>query len=329
MIRKYYQKQYFSFLLYLLPTLNYAFPLVSQIQANSDKAITRFYHQEQSILQQPLSSRIVLIAQQFVKKPYELGALGEGSNGYFDQYPLYRLDAFDCETYVDTVLALAFGHDLESFKQYMRNIRYHQGHISFMERNHFISLDWNPHNQSQGLIRDITQTIYPHPSMAKALVDKSQWYHHIASKRVRLAEASLKETQRRIHLLEEQGLTYKALYARIPYIPLNILFDQNDKPNQALFARIPQGAILEIVRPNWDLTQVIGTHLNVSHLGFVLRENKALYFLQASSINHEVSKTPLIEYLLEAKKSPTIRGINLQMAQEEHECRDGLCNTSS
>ncbi len=299
----------------MLPTLNYAFPLVSKIQVSSDQAVRKFYHQQQGIMRQPLSSRIVLIAQQFLQKPYELGALGEGPNGYFDQYPLYRLDAFDCETYVDTVLALALGNNLESFKQLMRQIRYHKGRISFTERNHFISLDWNPHNQAQGFISDITQSIYAAPSIGKAWINKPAWYHHVAAKRVRLAEASLKETKRRIRLLEEQGAAYKAQYACMPYIPLSALFDQHDKPNKALFARIPQGAILEIVRPNWNLTEAIGTHLNVSHLGFVMHENNEVYFLQASSTSHQVAKVKLIDYLREAKKSPTIRGINLQIVK--------------
>lgn len=302
------------------------FPATGQIEAAADKEIQQFYQSRHPSLTKPLEKRLVLIAQQFMGKPYELGALGEGINGYFDQYPAYRLDAFDCETYVDTILALTFGHDLTSFKQYMRQIRYEAGQVDFIKRNHFISLDWNKQNQKQGFIRDITTEIVEQsqnntvmnktyqPLTARALIDKAQWYQHIASKRVRLCHRDPQEINRRINQLKQQGARCAPAYADIVYIPFKMLFDKHQKPNQTLFARIPQGAILEIVRPNWDLTPQIGTHLNVSHLGIMLRENNQLYFLQASSITQQVTKSPLIDYLRTAQQSPTIKGINLKRA---------------
>ena len=87
------------------------------------------------------------------------------------------------------------------------------------------------------------------------------------------------------------------------------------------FQQIPNAAIIEIVRPNWDLTKEIGTHLNVSHIGFAIWKNKTLYFRQASSIHHQVIDTPLTSYLYDAlKNSETIKGINIQIALSDRVC---------
>jgi len=73
--------------------------------------------------------------------------------------------------------------------------------------------------------------------------------------------------------------------------------------------QIPDGSIIEIVRPNWDLTKEIGTHLHISHLGFAFRTHQGLVFRNASSTLHKVADVPLDQYLQEASKNPTIKGI--------------------
>ncbi len=304
--------------LFFLPALSHAFPHVAKLQHNADLSIHLFYKDHLNYPQNSLSDRIILIGLQFLTEPYELGALGEGEKGYFDQYPLYRLDAFDCETFVETVMALALAKDLSHFQHTLKKIRYHLGHVSFTERNHFTGLDWNPNNQHAGFIRDITadvlnQSKLGKPAIAKAFINKPSWYQHVAEKRVRLLHATEKETQQRIALLKQKGSLLKGANASVPYIPFNVLFDNNHKPNKTLFSHFPQGAILELVHADWDLTSKIGTYIIVSHMGFVMRENNRLYFLQASSLSHQVSKTPLVEYLQQARKtSHSMVGINLQ-----------------
>ena len=100
----------------------------------------------------------------------------------------------------------------------------------------------------------------------------------------------------------------------IPYIPLSVLFDNAGQANMHLFKQIPNAGIIEIVRPNWDLTKQIGTHLNVSHLGFAIWINNVIFFREASSEHHQIIDVPLIDYLRAAQKSPTIKGINIQIA---------------
>ena len=103
----------------------------------------------------------------------------------------------------------------------------------------------------------------------------------------------------------------------IRYVPLTALFDSTGKPNNYVFQQIPDGAIVEIIRPNWDLTAAIGTHLNVSHLGSAFRHEGVLMFRNASTIKGLVVDQPLIEYLHDARQSPTIKGINVQVVIEK------------
>lgn len=269
---------------------------------------------------QPLNmaTRIEIISTQFLGKPYLLGALGEGIESNYDQWPLYRTDAFDCETFVDTVLALALAKNPAGFKQEINQVRYKNGIVSFTHRNHFTCLDWNGNNQRQGFVKDITTTIRGKNNQsivkfANALIDKPRWYAHMTPDTIRLFNTNEAEKINRLNALKEEGSQLPRSTSIIPYIPLDKLFDASGHANEYLFKKIPNAAIVEIVRPNWNLTEEIGTHLNVSHLGFAIWQNNTLFFREASSIHGKVVDVPLIDYLREALKSPTIKGINVQV----------------
>jgi hypothetical protein len=56
-----------------------------------------------------------------------------------------RDDAFDCVTYCETVLAAARAHDAGSFEDGLREIRYRNGYVNWLERNHYF-FEWCQHN---------------------------------------------------------------------------------------------------------------------------------------------------------------------------------------
>jgi hypothetical protein len=287
-------------------------------ETNTNKTLQQLYHSLNSKPIPDMPSRLETISAQFLGKPYLLGALGEGASGDYDQFPLYRTDAFDCETLVDTVLAVAFTNNPGQFKHCINQVRYREGHVSFIDRNHFTCLDWNQNNQRQGFIKDITATIrnqhnQPVVKFADALVNKPSWYAHMTTKNIRLNNASPTKQAQRLQALKREGSQLATKVSTTPYIPFTALFDKSGNANQYLFKQIPNAAIVEIIRPNWDLTKEIGTHLNVSHLGFVFWKKGTLIFRQASSNYNAVVDVPLIEYLRNALKSPTIRGINIQV----------------
>lgn len=285
--------------------------------AEAEQTIRQLYHTLDA-KPTPMATRLDHISQLFLNKPYEGNALGEGPGAPYDQGPVYRIDAFDCETYVDTVVALALASDFNHFTQCIKHIRYTNGEVSFIKRNHFASLDWNKNNQRLGIFKDITTTLTnqkgePAALFAKTLINKPEWYKQLDKERIRLPDASPEEKAKQLQALRRESKYLKAQHVSTPYIPLTALFDKQGKPNQALFDQIPNGAVIEIIRPNWNLSTRIGTRLNVSHMGFVFREDGELRFRHASLLKKKVSDMSLVNYLDQARTSPTIRGINIQI----------------
>jgi hypothetical protein len=316
--------QYLKFFQSILPLLAaiasfsaYAFDS-KRTEGEASKAIIELYHRVNAIPKTSIADRINWFSAQFKGLPYYLGSLGEGPTARYDQYPRYRTDTFDCDTFVNTVLALAQANSLTKFRKCIRLNRYEQGEVDYIRRNHFTSLDWNGNNQKRGVLKDITLDIKDEQErtvaeFAQAKINKSGWYAHKTLSTIRLQNKDEAEAQKRLTELKTAGQKLGAFPAKIPYLPLTRLFEDN-RPNLYLFSQIPHGAIIEIVRPNWDLRKEIGTALNVSHLGFAVWVGSTLYFRQASSQLMKVVDVPLIDYLKEALKSPTIKGINVQVA---------------
>jgi len=290
----------------------------NSIEKQANISIGELYHRLNTMPNTSMAERIDWFSAQFLGTTYLLGSLGEGPNARYDQFPRYRIDGFDCDTYVNTVLALALTNSLESFQQCLKFNRYKNGTVAYLTRNHFTSIDWNQNNQQRGVLKDITlgfkdQQNMPVAQFANALINKSNWYAHKSITTIRLQNENISEQEKRLAELKIKGSIFKITPSKIPYIPLTALFLKNNKPNLYLFSQIPQGSIVEIIRPNWDLRQLIGTSLNVSHLGFAIWNKGQLYFREASSQYGKVVDVSMIEYLKEAQKSPTIKGINVQI----------------
>ncbi len=295
-----------------------AFSQTQSKELEANQVIHGIYHKLNSTPNQSTLQRIKFVSKALLDKPYNLGALGEGAGGNYDQAPLYRVDGFDCETYVDTVLAIALSTNLDNFKQCIKAIRYENGKVGYLTRNHFASLDWNLNNQKIGITKDITASIVnpknqPVAKMATAVIDKPAWYAKKSTDTIRIESISSQEKQQLLGTLKNKGSHLPITSVSIPYIPLTALFDKEGQPNQSIFNQIPDGSIIEIVRPNWDLKKSIGTCLNVSHLGFAIRENNQLLFREASSTQKHTIDIPLTTYLSNARSSPTIKGINVQI----------------
>ncbi|MFI4919332.1 MAG: N-acetylmuramoyl-L-alanine amidase-like domain-containing protein [Legionellales bacterium] len=290
------------------------------IEKQANVFINELYHKANATPNTLMPQRIDWFSAKFLGDKYLLGALGEGPGARYDQFPKYRTDAFDCDTYVTTVVSLALAHSLKSFQQCLKHTRYQNGKATYLYRNHFTSIDWNKNNQQRGVLKDITLTIKdqnqrPVALFANALINKSNWYAYKSIATIRLEHENKTQQATRLLELKAQGKNLKTSRSKVPYLPFTALFTDKSKPNLYLFAQIPQGAIIEIIRPNWDLRKLIGTSLNISHLGFAIWIKGHLYFRQASSQQGKVVDVLLVEYLKEAQKSPTIKGINIQIVK--------------
>jgi hypothetical protein len=96
-----------------------------------------------------LWSRLGRISQDLVGRPYLAFPLGGGPTEA--ERLVSRLDAFDCVTYVETVLALAFSRRPEDFETQLARLRYEHGRIDWFARNHYMSL-WMERNAAAGRV---------------------------------------------------------------------------------------------------------------------------------------------------------------------------------
>jgi hypothetical protein len=268
-----------------------------------------------------IGERIKTMSDAFINRPYILFPLGEGANDEFNQRPLYRTDVFDCETFVDTVLALAHASDLESFKKHINEIRYQDGQPNFLTRNHFTHIDWNQSNQDKSYVKNITPDITrqgkPIAVTETTYINKRNWYKHLKPIVIYLKEGSTTHKAQQLAKLQKLGFeSLKNQNSQLQYLPFEQLFDENQKMRQEILKQIPQGSIIEIVRPNWNLEKQIGTRLDISHLGFAIWKNDILYFRNASSIEHQVIDIPLETYLKNFLSSQTIKGIHIEKTLE-------------
>lgn len=255
-----------------------------------------------------ITSRVDFFSQLFLDKPYLAGAQGEGVQGEFDQSPLYRFDQFDCVTYVNNVLALTFSNNLDEFKKNILRLNYYHADPTYENRFHFMSIDWNPQNQRNGFLKDMTTQISNIVAYAEGDIDKPNWFLHRDEQDIKLIHPiSQNEIKKQVARLRHFSHQFQKEWVRLPYLPLTLLLDHEDNLNH-----IPHGSVIEIVRPNWDLREKIGTRLHVSHVGFAIRQGNELYFRHASSEQKKVTSVLLIDYLRSCSRDNTIKGIHIQ-----------------
>jgi len=253
-------------------------------------------------------ARVDLFSQSFIGLPYGNGGpLGEGEEGRFDQDPLYRFDTFDCTTFVETVISLALTQEVNAFENKIDEIRYENGEVDYLKRNHFPSLQWIPNNTKNGLFKEINHLILPlaERKIAEAVINLPGWLKAIKIEEIKAPLATLEERQ---HLLEElraYNTQYVPVLAQIEYLPIATLIKKSH-----VLKQIPHGSIVSFVRPNWDLTDVIGTHMNVSHQGLVFQKQEGTFLRHASTAG-KVAEVLLIEYLKKFENHPTLKGIHL------------------
>ncbi len=238
-----------------------------------------------------IKSRLIALCEAFLGCKY--GPWQDGTSlESLDDFK-YQLDQLDCVTYPEVVLALAKTRPDTELKDFVNNfenilagLHYDKGIKNFMSRNHFMCLDWIPNNKN--LVKDVTTALTADAKTATALINKSNWMQ--LKKSFMLTNASAAETS-------------------VPYIETDFLLDNYT----SLVSKFPEYCIVNIVRPNWDLTATIGTHLNISHLGLAFKnlKNNDIDFYHATSEGMIVIKETLQIYMQRFKDSPTIRGINV------------------
>ena len=128
-------------------------------------------------------------------------------------------------------------------------------------------------------------------------------------------ELSRRETERQALAAKYLPEDQKKLDKEFAALKLKYRVQDSDI-NQALLARVPTPSVVNIVRPNWDLTRDAGTHMNISHQMIAVRKNGVLYFEFPSIYEHVMKDMPASDYLAKFLLSPTIKGINILKINE-------------
>jgi hypothetical protein len=215
-----------------------------------------------------LGARIERLSALFVGVPYGDFPLGEGGTGPEPQ-ARWRVDAVDCQTFVETVLAMANASSLSRAQAVLDDIRYAQTppRISFATRNHFTEAQWLPSNEAKGYLREATSSMDPGAPSAELQLRRDEW-SAIPGLR-RLAPADIPEGSFAIRYLTLERAA-------------------------ALARRIAPGTVLMVVREQ-DPKRVV----RVSHMGFVVRDARGRKVVRHASFGAEkkVIDVPLAEFL--------------------------------
>jgi hypothetical protein len=234
-------------------------PVLSLSEAQLDAKIAQAH-------KLPFPDRIAALSQLFVGVPYTEFPLGDGEGASPEPGPLFRTDGVDCQTYVETVLAMANAKGLGQAKAVLTDIRYADGRPSFQSRNHFTEAQWLPVNGGKGYFKDEVPAIDAHAPAETLKLVKSDWSQVPALKRLAPAD------------IPDGSYTVR-------YLPL----DQVRKHAKDI---VP-GTIVMVVREN-DPGRVV----RITHMGFVVKGKKGRLVRHASTGDeHAVIDEPLDQFV--------------------------------
>jgi hypothetical protein len=223
----------------------------------------------------------------FLGMPYMESPLGEGAGAETDDDPLWRFDAFDCVTFVETALALSIADGQEGFEKAMNAIRYKDGEISFLARNHFMNPDWIENNAR--LVRDATAGIAKAAGVEaltrRTVIDRKSWF-------------------RKAHGIEAD---FEPQEVSLAYISIADILAAKEKFARAIDAPM----IANIVVEDAGAAAKYGTDNDIAHTGFLIPAGKALIFRHASSRAGKVADADFFDYIKSLRKHKKHIGVNV------------------
>lgn len=204
------------------------------------------------------------IGDEYMGVKYVNDPLGEGRAP--DTDPLIRDDAFDCTTFVETVLA---NGDVDTLNQ----IRYKNGEIDFINRNHFIETEWLPNNAN--IVKNVSAR-YGQTALRHVVINRAAWLQ-------------------RVHNIDSDAAVVETDIEYIPYDNVTTL--ETNRPMVVLF-----------IVGNTGKSDIIGTDLAVVHMGFLMPNG---ILRHASSTAGRVVDVPMSEYIAARRQNKNNLGIAL------------------
>ena len=242
-----------------------------------------------------LQARIGVIGAALLGRDYLRDPLGEGASAIIDPDPLFRLDAFDCVTWVETVLALARARSADEVMPQMLALRYTGTQVSYAARNHLPTFDWLPNAVSRGIVQDITAEVFAPQLLAQLPleIDRAAVLSKLAAGR--LSGGSAADPRR----------------TTLRYAPLPVLLAAADAGE--LEARIADGTVLLVVGPQAPGLLRAGIGEAIYHYGIAAHDVAGLQVFRSATPagTHTVRDVPLAAYLRHGAREGVMLGLVL------------------
>ena len=218
------------------------------------------------------SCRTLHFAKKMLGVPYVAGTL----DGNEEEQLVVRIDALDCTTFVETVLAFCIAdkrgeRDFEGFKKALTDVRYRDGILNgYTSRLHYFS-DWIRNNEQMGFVKECTsETACSQP--------KEIWLDFMTTH-----VDSYLPMKKDPELVKEMAAHEKNWQGTVvSYIPKENLNLSSDE------LKIKDGDVLAMV------TNIKG--LDIVHVGFAFWKEGKLHLLHASSSAKKVIEDPQTQY---------------------------------
>ena len=235
----------------------------------------------------PIGQRMKLVTDPLLGVDYIIDAVGEEKDP--DPDPIVRYDAFDCLTFVEEAVALSLGQTDQDIDSIRRDLRYQNGRLDYLNRNHFMLSQWIPNNIKKGYFVDITHTLGETHLVSKTITERtwSRWKGR--------------------HKYPFEISHYPTGTYSLGVLSLDAAINSIET--------IPDGALLIVVRQN-----KIYNPLLITHLGFVVRySDKDIRIRHATKMAGGVVKDNYLLWYLEHIRKFTrwpVEGILVLMPQE-------------
>jgi hypothetical protein len=215
-------------------------------------------------------ARAAAATRPLVGAPYLASPLGEGTGR--DPDPRFRLDAFDCMTFVETAIALASASSAGEAALALDDVRY-AGTPALAARNHEVLSQWIPANVARGWIAAVTRQLAgPLARSAEKTYDPSGW-------------ALVRAAGRAIPGLPRSRLPRGRFGVDVIAVA--------DAP--AVARRAPDGAVLFVVREDAPERAT-----RVSHAGILVRGSRGALLVRHATSSRGVGRVieePLARFL--------------------------------
>ncbi len=116
-------------------------PLYTFNESDVDRYLTALHAAEPDLRQ-----RVIYLGRKNINQPYEIYLLGEFPFEDHDPDPIYCLDKSDCVVFSEHMFAMALSDDWWSFLKNLQRIRYRNGEVGMLTRNHYTIAQWDRHN---------------------------------------------------------------------------------------------------------------------------------------------------------------------------------------